>query len=67
MKHHPLAWLLGQVRNRFGAVLLLIIAQVSNALLGVYFALGSRGVIDSAVSGDRQAFLNACITALDTG
>ena len=62
MKHHPLAWLLGQVRNRFGAVLLLIIAQVSNALLGVYFALGSRGVIDSAVSGDRQAFLNACIT-----
>ena len=61
MKHHPLAWLIGQVRNRLWAVVLMIVAQVANALLGVYFALGSRGVIDSAVAGDRQAFYRACM------
>ena len=62
MKHHPLVWLFGQVRRRFGAILLMIAAQVANALLGVYFALGSQGVIDSAVAGDKQAFFRACIT-----
>ena len=62
MKHHPLVWLLGQVRRRYWAIALMIAAQVANALLGVYFALGSRGVIDSAVAGDRQAFFRACIT-----
>lgn len=62
MKHHPLAWLLRQVRNRLWAVVLMIVAQVANALLGVYFALGSQGVIDSAVAGDRQDFYSACVT-----
>lgn len=62
MKHHPLVWLLGQMRRRFWAIALMIAAQVANALLGVYFALGSRGVIDSAVAGDKQAFFRACIT-----
>ena len=62
MKKHPIIWLLGQARRRLGAVLVLITAQVVNALLGVYFALGSRGVIDSAVAGDMQGFYRACVT-----
>ena len=61
MKKHSLIWLLGQVRRRFWAILLLIAAQVANALLGVYFALGSRGVIDSAVAGDMRSFAHACV------
>jgi ATP-binding cassette subfamily B protein len=61
MKHHPLVWLLSQVCRRFWAIVLMITAQVANALLGVYFALGSRGVIDSAVAGDQQAFFRACL------
>ena len=61
MKHHPLIWLLSQVRRRIWPILLMIAAQVANALFGVYFALGSRGVIDSAVAGDKQAFWVACI------
>lgn len=62
LRKNPLVWLAGQVRRRLWAILLMIAAQVGNALLGVYFALGSRGVIDSAVAGDQQAFFRACIT-----
>ena len=61
MRKNPLIWLAGQVRRRLGAITLMVAAQIANALFGVYFALGSRGVIDSAVAGDRQAFLYACV------
>lgn len=36
-------------------------AHVGTALLGVAFALGSRGVIDSAVAGNRGGFVQSCI------
>lgn len=58
---NPLIWILRQVRSRIPAILLLTLAQVCQALFSVFFALGSRGVIDSAVSGDTQAFFQACI------
>ena len=60
MKMHPVFWILKQVRRRIPAIVLMTAAQVGHALFSVWFALGSRGVIDSAVSGDRQAFLKAC-------
>lgn len=59
MKKHTLFWLAEQVRRRVPAILLLTAANVGHALFCVFFALGSRGVIDSAVSGDKQAFLRA--------
>ncbi len=59
MKKHALFWLAEQVRRRVPAILLLTAANVGHALFCVFFALGSRGVIDSAVSGDKQAFLRA--------
>ena len=59
MKKHVLLWLAVQVRRRIPAILLLTAATVGHALFCVFFALGSRGVIDSAVSGDKQAFLRA--------
>ena len=61
MKKNSLFWLAEQVRRRVPAILLLTAANVGHALFCVFFALGSRGVIDSAVSGDQEAFLRACL------
>ena len=61
---NSLIWIAGQIRRRIPAIVVLTAAQVGNALFSVFFALGSRGVIDSAVSGDRQAFLTACVYQL---
>ncbi len=60
MKKNLLLWLLKKIRRRIPAIVLMTAAQVGQALFSVWFALGSRGVIDSATAGDRQAFLNAC-------
>ena len=60
MKKNILLWITGQVRSSIPALLLLTVAQVGNAVFGVLFALGSRGVIDSAVAGDSSVFWMAC-------
>lgn len=60
MKKSTIIWILNQIRRRIPAVVLMTAAQAGNALFSVLFALGSRGVIDSATSGDRSAFLEAC-------
>ena len=60
MKKHPVLWTLKQIRNRIPAIFLMTAAHVGNALLGVFFALGSRNVIDTAVSGDSGMFFRAC-------
>lgn len=54
-------WILSRVRRRIPALAALTAAQLVHALFSVLFALGSRAVIDSAVSGDGQAFLRACL------
>ena len=61
MKKSPLIWLLKQMRRRIPAILLMTLAQVGQALFSVFFALGSRGVIDSAVEGDPEVFWQACL------
>lgn len=61
MQKSPLIWLVKQVRRRIPAILVMTAAQVGQALLSVIFALGTRGVIDSAVAGDKEAFLEACL------
>ena len=53
-------WVAGKVRRRIPMVLLLAAAEVGHALFLVFFALGSRGVIDSAVAGARAGFAAAC-------
>ena len=42
-------------------MLMMTALHIANALLGVGFALGFRGVVDSAAAGDRDLFLRACI------
>ena len=61
MKNNTLFWLLSHYRRRIPTILLMMAAQVGNSLLSVFFALGTRGVIDGAISGDRNIFLRACL------
>ena len=60
MKQNAILWLAGKVRSRIPPIILLTLANMGHALFGVFFALGSRGVIDSAVSGELELFLSAC-------
>ena len=61
MKNHSLIWLVRQIKNRIPAITVMAAAQVGHALFSVFFALGSRGVIDSAVAGDSRLFGVACL------
>lgn len=61
MKTNALLWIVKQIRNRLPAIAVMTAAQVGHALFCVWFALGSRNVIDSAVSGDQMLFREACL------
>ena len=60
MKKSPILWIIAKIRRRIPAILLMTTMQIMNALLAVYFALGSRGVIDAAIAGERETFFRAC-------
>lgn len=60
-KKVPLFWILSKTRRRIPGMLLLMFASAGTALLSVFFALGSRNIIDAAVGGDKQIFLMACL------
>ena len=61
MKKNTLLWITAQIKKRIPALALLTAAQVGHALMSVLFALGTRGVIDGAVSGNRDQFAIACL------
>ena len=61
MKNNSLFWLLRQIKGRIPALVLLTAAETAFALFSVFFALGSRAVIDSAVAGDMLLFRAACL------
>lgn len=69
MKKTPFFWVLRQIRSRIPAILGMTAAQICHALFCVFFALGSRAVIDSAVQGEIGVFINSCIrqTGIITG
>ena len=56
-----LRWVINKIRRRVPAILLLTLISIFSAIFGVLFALGSKGVIDAAVSGNMQAFIRACL------
>ena len=60
-KKNALLWIVRQIRRRIPAILVMTAAQVLHALCCVFFALGSRNVIDSAVAGEMDAFWRACM------
>lgn len=55
-----LGWLVRRVWRRLIGVFCLVLINAASAMLGVFFALGSKNVIDSAVAGDKTAFIHAC-------
>ncbi len=61
MTNGTLRWLVKQIRRWIPAILVMTAAQVGNALFSVMFALGYRGVVDGAVTGDMQVFFRACL------
>lgn len=61
MKNSALIWILKRIRNRIPALVAMTAAQVGLSLFLVLFALGTQGVIDSAVAGDPAAFYAACL------
>ena len=54
-------WIGKSIRHRLPAMAVMTAAHMGNSLLGVCFALGARGVIDAAVSGDSEVFRRACM------
>lgn len=61
MSRIPEIWILSRIKKRIPAIMLMTLAQMGVALFSVLFALGSRGVIDSAVSGSLSLFQRACV------
>jgi ATP-binding cassette subfamily B protein len=64
MIDRSLKWVAGQIRGRIPAIVALTVLQMVHAMLSVLFALGSRGVIDSAAAGDPALFSQACLYQL---
>lgn len=56
-----LRWSLRTIKPWIPALLLLVICNAAGAVLTVWFALGTKGVIDAATGGDPLLFQNACI------
>ena len=61
---HVIVWLLRRISKRLPALACLVLSHAGNAMFGVLFALGSRAVVDEAVSGDIFGFKRACLMQL---
>ena len=56
---NSILWILTCVRARIPSLLALLLLSMANAELGVLFALGTRGVVNAAASGEAAALLRA--------
>ena len=56
-----LRWVIKKIQRRVPAVLIFTLVSIFAAVFSVMFALGTKGVIDAAVSGQSQDFIRACI------
>ena len=60
-KKGVLTWSLHTIKPWIPALLLMVFCNAAGAALSVWFALGTKGVIDAATSGDSKLFSAACI------
>lgn len=60
----PMKWLLHHVRRRIPAILVMTAANVGIAAFSVLFALGTKDVINSAVSGTKDQLIAAVAVQL---
>lgn len=56
-----LRWVVKKIQRRVPAVLFLTLVSIISAIFGVMFALGTKGVIDAAISGEAHKFIRACV------
>ena len=63
-KNTQLSWVIGKIKHRIPMLGLLVLSSMGSAFCSVYFALGTKGVIDAAVAGERALFNKACLTQL---
>lgn len=56
--------LLKMIKKRIPALTIMTAANMLVAVLSVFFALGTRSVINAAVSGQWESFKNACVIQL---
>lgn len=61
LQKNAVLWATGQSKRRIPALVVMTVCYTANSLLSVAFALETRQVIDSAVSGDSPVFLRACL------
>lgn len=61
VKRSTLLWIARRIRRRIPAIGAMVVLQIFSSLLSVWFALGTRGVIDSASNLDWAAFRLACL------
>ena len=61
MKRSALVWIAKRIRRRIPGICVMIFLQICSSLLSVWFALGTRGVIDSASSQNWADFRHACL------
>ena len=60
-KKSALQWLFTRIKGRVPELILLTAVSAGGSLFGVWFALGTKQVINSAVSGSREDLLSAAI------
>lgn len=61
MKKNTWLWTLRAIKRWIPALILLTLCYIASALFGVWFALGTQAVIDTATAGMSAAFWNACL------
>ena len=60
-KRSPVCWMFGRIKRYIPALLLLTAVHIVFALFGVWFALGTKQIVDGAVNGNVVQFNKACI------
>ena len=63
-KQSALLWVCKRIRRRIPKIILLTLSSVANAIFAVWFALGTKDVINGAVSGDPEKFRRAVVVQL---
>ena len=59
-----LRWLLRRGRRQVPLLILLLLVSAGSSILSVFFALGTKNVINGAISGDKAQFVHACMVQL---
>ena len=59
-KKRVMPWILKLLKPWIPALIFLVLCNVASALFSVWFALGSKSVVDAAQKGESQEFFQAC-------